>query len=253
MKKLFTSFAIAALCSISANAQNLQRNTQATQNAQDISPANIPAPVVPATTDQKQPTTPNAGTNNPRFNQKRDNSNAKWKQQPQEGLKQKPANENDRSQRGRNEGGQFMDNTKNMNPEERQRMMKAYEEKRDDRKDNNRNERKDERRDEKREEKREEAKEKWRGSSPEEKKEILKKKEEKLKEQEAKIDARQEKLQNLSPEEKARMEKRQEMMSKLSSQQRDNLKKEQERHRQEMKKITGFDMEQNQNNSGERK
>lgn len=49
------------------------------------------------------------------------------------------------------------------------------------------------------------------------------------------------------------MEKRQEMMSKLSSQQRDNLKKEQERHRQEMKKITGFDMESNQNNSGERK
>jgi hypothetical protein len=245
MKKLFTSFAIAALCSISANAQNLQRNTPAAQNAQDVSPVNVPAPVVPTTTDQQQPTTPNSGTNNPRLNQKRDNLNAKWKQQPQEGLKQKPVNQNDRSQRGRNEGGQFSDNTKNMSPEERQRMMKAYEEKR--------GERKDERRDEKREEKREEAKEKWRSSSPEEKKEILKNKEEKLKEREAKIDARQEKLQNLSPEEKARMEKRQEMMSKLSPQQRDNLKKEQERHRQEMKKITGFDMEQNQNNSGERK
>jgi len=241
MKKLFTSFAIAALCSISANAQNLQRNTPAAQNAQDISPVNVPAPVVPSATDQKQPTTPNAGTNNPRFNQKRDNLNAKWKQPPQESLRQKPVNQNDRSQRGRNEGGQFTDNTKNINPEERQRMMKAYEEKRD------------ERGEEKPEEKREEAREKWRESTPEEKKEILKKKEEKLKEREAKIDARQEKLQNLSPEEKARMEKRHEMMSKLSSQQREDLKKEHERHRQEMKKITGFDMEQNQNNSGERK
>jgi len=214
MKKLFTSFAIAALCSISANAQNLQRNTPAAQNAQDISPVNVPAPVFPTATDQ---------------------------QQPQEGLKQKPVNQNERSQRVRNEGRQFKDNAKNMSPEERQKMMKAYEEKRD------------ERRDEKREEKREEAKEKWRGSSSEEKKEILKTKEEKLKEREAKIDARQERLQNLSPEEKARMEKHKEMMSKLSPQQRDNLKKEQERHRQEMKKIMGFDMEPNQNNSGERK
>jgi hypothetical protein len=49
------------------------------------------------------------------------------------------------------------------------------------------------------------------------------------------------------------MEKRQEMMSKLSSQQREDLKREQERHRQEMKKITGFDVESNQNNSGERR
>jgi hypothetical protein len=253
MKKLFTSFAIAALCSISANAQNLQRNTPASQNAQDTSPVNVPAPIVPTTTNQQQPTTPNAATNNPRPNQKRDNLNAKWRQRPQEGLKQSPVNQDNRSQRGENEGRQFTDNTKNMSPKERQRMMKTYEEKRDDRKDDNRAERKDERSDEKREEKREEAKEKWRGSSPEEKKEILQKKEEKLKEKEAKIDARQEKLQNLSPEEKARMEKRQEMMSKLSSQQRDNLKKEQERHRQEMKKITGFDMEPNQNNSGERK
>jgi len=245
MKKLFTSFAIAALCSISANAQNLQKNTPAAQNAQDVSPVNVPAPIAPAAPDQKQPTTPNAGTNNPRFNQKRDNLNAKWKQPPQESLRQKPVNQNDRSQRGRNEGEQFTDNTKNMNPEERQRMMKAYEEKRDDRK--------DERGEERPEEKREEAREKWRGSTPEEKKEILKKKEEKLKEREAKIDARQEKLQNLSPEEKARMEKRHEMMSKLSSQQREDLKKEHERHRQEMKRITGFDMEPNQNNSGERK
>ena len=245
MKKLFTSFAIAALCSISANAQNLPRNTSAAQNAQDVSPANVPAPIVPTTTNQKQPTTPNAATNNPRANQKRDNLNAKWRQPPQEVLKQKPVNQNDRSQRGENEDRQFTDNAKNMSPEERQRMMKNYEEKRDDRK--------NERRDEKREEKREEAKEKWRGSDPEEKKEILQNKEEKLKERGAKIDARQERLQNLSLEEKARMEKRQEMMSKLSPQQRENLKKEQERHRQEMKKITGFDMEPNQNNSGERK
>jgi hypothetical protein len=253
MKKLFTSFAIAALCSISANAQNLQRNTSASQNAQDISPVNVPAPIVPTTTNQQQPTTPNSATNNPRPNQKRDNLNAKWRQQPQEGLKQKPVNQDNRSQRGENEDRQFTNNTKNMSPKERQKMIKTYEEKRDDRKDDNRAERKDERRDEEREEKREEAKEKWRGSSPEEKKEILQKKEKKLKEKEAKIDARQEKLQNLSPEEKARMEKRQEMMSKLSSEQRESMKKEQERHRQEMKKITGFDMEPNQNNSGERK
>jgi hypothetical protein len=246
MKKLFTSFAIAALCSISANAQNLQRNTPANQNAQDISPVNVPAPIVPSATDQKQPTTPNAINNNQRANQARDNSpqirhmhmlDENSRQQQQEDLKQKPLNQNYRSQRDRNEGGQFRDNTKNMNPEERQRTMKSYEEKRSDRKDDNRAERRNERGDERHEEK----------------KEILKKKEEKLKEQEAKIDARQEKLQNLSPEEKARMEKRQEMMSKLSSQQRDNLKKEQERHRQEVKKITGFDMEPNQNNSGERK
>jgi hypothetical protein len=210
MKKLFTSFAIAALCSISANAQNLQRNTPANQNAQDISPVNVPAPIVPTATDQKQPTTPNARNNNPRANQARDNNpqilhmhirlDKNSRQQLQEDLKQKPLNQNDGSQINRNEGEQFRDNAKNMNPEERQRAMKSYEEKR-----------------------------------------------------EAKIDARQEKLQNLSPEEKTRMEKRQEMMSKLSSQQRDNLKKEQERHRQEVKKITGFDMEPNQNNSGERK
>ncbi|MES2962193.1 MAG: hypothetical protein V4694_07425 [Pseudomonadota bacterium] len=216
MKKLLTSFAIAALCSISANAQNLQKNAQSTQ---DVAPVNSPAPVVPTTAGQQQPTTPNAGTNNPRVNQKRDNLNAKWKQQP--------VNQNDRS----------ADNTKNMSPEERQRMMKAREEKRDDRK-----EKRAEKKDEKRDERREEAKDKWRSSTPEERKEILQKKEEKLKEHEAKIDARQEKLQNLSPEEKARMEKHQEMMSKLSPQQKESFKKEQERHRQEMKRITGFDI-----------
>ena len=90
MKKLFTSFAIAVLFSISINAQNLQRNTPASQNAQDVSPVNVPAPLAPSSTNQKQPTTPNAKTNNPRANQKRDNLNAKWRQQPQESLKQKP-------------------------------------------------------------------------------------------------------------------------------------------------------------------
>lgn len=166
MKKLFTSFAIAALCSISVNAQNLQRNTPANQNAQDISPVNVPAPIVPTATDQKQPTTPNAINNNPRVNQARDNNpqirhmhirlDKNSRQQLQEDLKQKPLNQNDGSQINRNEGEQFRDNTKNMNPEERQRALKFYEEKRNDRKDNNRAERRDERGEERGEERREE-------------------------------------------------------------------------------------------------
>jgi hypothetical protein len=51
-----------------------------------------------------------------------------------------------------------------------------------------------------------------------------------------------EKYKNASPEEKAKMDKRREMMAKLTPEQKELVKKEFERHRQEMKKITGMDM-----------
>lgn len=69
-------------------------------------------------------------------------------------------------------------------------------------------------------------KEKWENASPEERE---------------KMKARKEKWENASPEQKARMEKHHAMMEKLSPAQREEVKKEKERHRAEMKKITGRD------------
>ena len=57
-----------------------------------------------------------------------------------------------------------------------------------------------------------------------------------------KMENRQERFKNASPEEKARMEKHREMMKSLSPEQRESAKKEMERHRAEMKRITGFDL-----------
>lgn len=53
----------------------------------------------------------------------------------------------------------------------------------------------------------------------------------------------QDKYSNASPEQKSRMDARHKMMESLTSQQKDAFKAEKERHRQEMKKITGFDPE----------
>lgn len=52
---------------------------------------------------------------------------------------------------------------------------------------------------------------------------------------------RKKRYENASPEQKVRMEKRQEFLSKLNKEQRELLKQENERHRQEVKKITGYD------------
>ena len=47
---------------------------------------------------------------------------------------------------------------------------------------------------------------------------------------------------NASPEQKEKMEKHREMMRSLSPEKRELVKKEMDRHRAEMKKITGFDL-----------
>lgn len=47
---------------------------------------------------------------------------------------------------------------------------------------------------------------------------------------------------NASPEQKEKMDKHREMMRSLTPEQRELVKKEMERHRAEMKKITGFDL-----------
>lgn len=52
---------------------------------------------------------------------------------------------------------------------------------------------------------------------------------------------RQKRFENASPEQKAKMEKRHEMMKSLSPEKREAVKKEMERHRAEIKNITGFD------------
>jgi len=57
-----------------------------------------------------------------------------------------------------------------------------------------------------------------------------------------KKELRQEKYQNASSEEKARMDGHKAMMKKLSPEQKAAVKKEMERHRQEMKKITGVEL-----------
>jgi hypothetical protein len=53
---------------------------------------------------------------------------------------------------------------------------------------------------------------------------------------------REERMQNASPEERARMEKRHQVMKSLTPLQREEVKKEMERHRAEMKRITGQDL-----------
>lgn len=55
---------------------------------------------------------------------------------------------------------------------------------------------------------------------------------------------REEKYNNASSEEKARMDKHRQIMEKLTPEQRELVKKEKERHRQEMKRITGVDISQ---------
>lgn len=52
---------------------------------------------------------------------------------------------------------------------------------------------------------------------------------------------RAERLKDASPEERAAMEKRRDIMKSLSPEKREAVKKEMERHRAEMKKITGFE------------
>jgi len=47
----------------------------------------------------------------------------------------------------------------------------------------------------------------------------------------------------LPPERKPKMDKHHEMMEKLSPQQKEEVKKEMDRHRAEMKRITGFEHE----------
>ncbi len=94
--------------------------------------------------------------------------------------------------------------------------------------------------------------ERYKNASPEDQKRMMEHKEkmanmspeerEKMKQMhEEKKEAREERRNNASPEEKAKMEKRHEMMEKLSPQQREAAKQEMERHRAEMKKITGFE------------
>ena len=48
--------------------------------------------------------------------------------------------------------------------------------------------------------------------------------------------------QNASPEQRETMDKHREMMKNLPSEKKELVKKEMERHRAEMKKITGFDL-----------
>jgi len=54
-------------------------------------------------------------------------------------------------------------------------------------------------------------------------------------------ESRKKRYENASPEQKIRMDKRQEFLKKLTTEQRELLKQENERHRQEVKKITGYD------------
>lgn len=53
----------------------------------------------------------------------------------------------------------------------------------------------------------------------------------------------QERYEKATPEQKAKMEKRREIIKSLSEDQKKLLKEEQQRHRQEFKKITGFELD----------
>ena len=49
-------------------------------------------------------------------------------------------------------------------------------------------------------------------------------------------------VRSITPEQKEKMDKHREMMRSLAPEKRELVKKEMERHRAEMKKITGFDL-----------
>ena len=61
---------------------------------------------------------------------------------------------------------------------------------------------------------------------------------------------REERYENASPEQKEKMDKHREMMRSLAPEKRELVKKEMERHRAEMKKITGFDLPSPGNQNG---
>lgn len=55
-------------------------------------------------------------------------------------------------------------------------------------------------------------------------------------------ESRKKRYESASPEQKTKMDKRKEVLKNLSKEQRELLKQENERHRQEVKKITGFEL-----------
>ena len=61
---------------------------------------------------------------------------------------------------------------------------------------------------------------------------------------------REERYESASPEQKEKMDKHREMMRSLVPEKRELVKKEMERHRAEMKKITGFDLPSPGNQNG---
>ena len=65
-----------------------------------------------------------------------------------------------------------------------------------------------------------------------------------------KKERREERYENASPEQKEKMDKHREMMRSLAPEKRELVKKEMERHRAEMKKITGFDLPSPGNQNG---
>jgi hypothetical protein len=96
---------------------------------------------------------------------------------------------------------------------------------------------------------------KWQNSSAEEKQKMMEKREkyanasqeerEKMKnEKNEKKEQRQEKYNNASPENKAKMDEHRAMMQNLPSEKKAEVKREMERHRGEMKRITGVDLPQ---------
>lgn len=96
----------------------------------------------------------------------------------------------------------------------------------------------------------EEMQEKFKNATPEEKERMIKRRQDKTprkenvnKERTTSDDQnlRNEPWRNFSPEQRARMEKRRQVMANLTPQQKEAVKNEVERHRSEMKKITGFD------------
>ena len=61
---------------------------------------------------------------------------------------------------------------------------------------------------------------------------------------------REERYENASPEQKEKMDKHRKMMRSLAPEKRELVKKEMERHRAEMKRITGFDLPSPENQNG---
>jgi hypothetical protein len=122
----------------------------------------------------------------------------------------------------------------------------AQKEKMDKRREENKNLSKEERK-KKREENRGNYQEKRDSSSGEQEKKDSSKNEDDYKNQPYSKDddrkgGRNERYENASPEQKIKMDKHREMMRNLPPEKRELVKKEMERHRGEMKKITGFDL-----------